>query len=938
MCSFGGIPIIHHIAVIAFLWSTPMMAQTSTGVSHDNSLAHQINRLYEKGDWELGKDLAEEQLRKEPQDSDLKMLLGKYYVHRNNYDKARLELNKALELNDQNVDAKHLLVTVETETKRYSSAICYINELLEVNPYWKGLWRTKIELYRLHGNTVEANRLRQRINQIFPEDSELKEDYLYYTEQEAVASRQLGDIDGALELSKMLIAKNPENVNHYLNAANDNLKVGDRYGALAFIERGLIRYPEHQDLIDKKAGILDEQYRYAELLVFLQQKGMQEQYNHYLQEAARYARNQESATLYGKVLADNPGNVEAFQQVFNQAMANHQYQEALSILNRHRRLRGVSRDLLAKELLVYRQMGNTSRASSLVKELFIHYPDADITQAYVSVIMAEAKDKMAEQRYVEAIVDWQEVSNYGAPDLVRVAENAIYTSQLLSGDYTAALTTMDRLILMDPQNPDLHVRRAEVYLKQENYNAAFASYENAIDLARLGRRAVYIGGFSDMAIQVVSNLNEQYRHSAALEFVVRWLDLDPQNKAALQYAVNLSHLTRDKDAMLVYAQRGLFYHPDEVFFKIKIAEIKSIDADLETYQEIYNSLHAQVAENPYHTTIINAFSEATQHYGQELIKDHQSQLALTRIDTALVYAPSNNSLKYLKGVAMESLKQFDSAYYYQAYYQPSALEVSGFKQQLKHLQYRSYRNQIGLTHLRSRPGDDYSISSVSSLEYIRFQEKNTYIGRVNYSGRVPGKGVQIQAEWLREWNEKTSTMLNAAWANQFFPSLVLNASIFREFDVLSGIQGEFGLGYRRLSNDPELAINSDNNMFNAVLGATKEFEQFRLNTRLNVFLLDNNILYNLSLNTRHYMASPRNYIMAIGSIGSSPDVDLIDYQLYNGYSVLNTMVGAGIGHLISANVSGSILGSWYHYQSSTIGLDKTYGNLYNIQIQLHVAF
>ncbi len=100
-----------------------------------------------------------------------------------NYDQSRYHLVKAIDDNYNNVNAKHLLVDVEDITeKNYSSAICYVNELLEVNPYWRGLWRRKIELYRKQNNDVEADRLLKRINQIYPNDTILRKDYIYSME------------------------------------------------------------------------------------------------------------------------------------------------------------------------------------------------------------------------------------------------------------------------------------------------------------------------------------------------------------------------------------------------------------------------------------------------------------------------------------------------------------------------------------------------------------------------------------------------------------------------------------------------------------------------------------------------------------------------------------------------------------------------------------
>ena len=74
-----------------------------------------------------------------PTDPDMRWLMGKYYYQFKNYDQSRYQLIKCIENEYNHVQAKQLLVNVEEETKHYSSAICYVNELLEVNPYWRGL-------------------------------------------------------------------------------------------------------------------------------------------------------------------------------------------------------------------------------------------------------------------------------------------------------------------------------------------------------------------------------------------------------------------------------------------------------------------------------------------------------------------------------------------------------------------------------------------------------------------------------------------------------------------------------------------------------------------------------------------------------------------------------------------------------------------------------
>ena len=122
--------------VLSGLFSVQMYGQVL-----EESNFKKANKLFKQERWEEAKQVVDIGLRETPYDSDLLMLNGKYYHYKRNNDKARYNLIKSLQYDPNNVDAKQILTNVEIEDKHYSAAICYINELLEVNPYWKGLWR-----------------------------------------------------------------------------------------------------------------------------------------------------------------------------------------------------------------------------------------------------------------------------------------------------------------------------------------------------------------------------------------------------------------------------------------------------------------------------------------------------------------------------------------------------------------------------------------------------------------------------------------------------------------------------------------------------------------------------------------------------------------------------------------------------------------------------
>lgn len=892
----------------------------------------EVQSFFEKGNWEAGREALVSSLKKYPKDSDLKMLYGKYYLHHKKYDQARYELVKALEYNADNLEAKQVLVNVEMESGRYSSAICYVNELLEVNPYWRGLWRKKIQLYEMQGNVVEANRLRKRISQIYPDDGEILKDYFYNAELQAIRKRKDGKYDESIPLSKELITQYPGSSEYYMDIINDYIKVGDIQSAYGYIERALNRFPGDEQFINKKVGLLSAQKRYDELLPFLQDQikktnsaTLRQQYNYYLVEAAQQAKSKDPEVLYGKILERNPGDNEAFSFVFNRAVANQQYEEALRVLNRYRRVKGDSKSLMIKEMMVYQRMGNEYKVASITKRIFEKYPnDFDLKEAYANIMLFEAKQRFAETSYTEAIHSCNLVKQYGDEDMYRLAQNLLYTIYMQMGDYNNALITLNEIMEPETAYAEQYVKRAEIYRKQNRYVPALTAYEYAIKIAPEDERMKCLGGYSEMAEALVKEMNEVYRYDEAMQFVERWLKQDSGNLSALRYAVNLSFARRRFDQVLEYTEKGLSLFPQDLFFKIKMAEIQKQHPDSLSF--VYGVVHSDVIQNPYHRDLLNVFVEVADAYSARLRKQKQAEEALSVLDTALRYVPESSLLKYDKGLAYEQLHRYDSAYYYQSFYKPTLAEMADFQHHLDYLQSRAYRNELGYSYLRSRRGDDYTLSTLSSLHYMRTQGRHAFVGRINYAGRESGAGLQFQLGWMYEWTDRVRTNLDAAWAFRYFPKFSANASVYRDFDFWDGFEGELGGGYRRLPQEE--------NLIHLAIGGAKTSGPWRIQLKLNNFSYEDIYLYSLSANVRYSLSIPKNFVSIVGSFGSSPDMDLIDAQFYNGFDVLNTMLGAGFGRMLTKNVTAGFMGTWYNYKAGAEG----FKNMYNLYFNVNVAF
>lgn len=905
-----------------------LYGQQKVSISDKGDVVKKINSLYQAGKLQDGKQLTEINLKKSPKDSDLKMLLGKYYVLTKQYDKARFELNKSLEFNPGNVDSRHLLVTVETETKRYSSAICYVNELLEVNPYWKGLWRKKIELYRLQGNEVEANRLLKRISQIFPEDGQIQDDLNYQMELTANSKRKSGRIDDAIEVNKLLLQEKPKNIEVYMDLINGYIKAGDYNSALVTTERGLNTFPNNSALRQKKIALLEQNKRYDEILAFIKNDPSAingGQYQYFLLEAARSAKQNDPAVLYGKILDATPGNEEAFQVVFNSLVAQQQYDEALHRLHSFMRIKGNSKALSAKELELYRLKNDQTKVNQLTKTMFLNYPnDSDLKDGYVRVISSEIKDHLAAEEWNLAETKLRQMIPHANAEYRDFINNGLLNAYYQQGKFSDALQIIEEMHRANPSDTNLALKKSSIYMRLQQYDKAVSSYEGLLATLKPGQQFYYLSGFNDMMAQVVKESTEAQRYRDAMNWVNRWLAVSPKNQQALLYAVNLSHQMQDKGQMLTFAKRANEAFPDESIFKVRLASAMQLNGA--PTQDIWALMGDEVIRNPYHNEVVNAYVQASHDHAVQLLSEKAENEALLVADKGLQYQPANKELKYLKGLAYEKLKQYDSAFYYQSFYEPSLLELDEFKANLKYLNYKMYQNEFAISHMRSRYGDYYSIQTISALEYMHMGAKNNYTARVFYSGREEGKGVQGQVEWGRNWSSHWASRVDFSVSNKYFSKFAVHGAIIRTFP--KDWELELGVGHRKLYNDEKLS--------SAVVGVGKDINQFRLQAKFTQAVLQEKWVYNIAAQARYSFDNPKNYVLAMANMGSTPDVDILDYQSFNTLSVMNSMVGAGVGRLFTKNVSASVMGTWYNFQTSPS--PEQYRNLYNLFLQVNVAF
>lgn len=944
-----------------------------------------VRAAFKRGNWEGGKRLLDEGLKHYPTVSVLNELAGRYYYHKQAYDDARYYLVKALRDDNSNVEAKQLIVNVEEETRNYSSAICYVNELLEIHPYWKGLWRRKITLYRKMKNDVEADRLLQRLCQIYPNDAQLKKDLNYRLEQRAAAERKAGDKTAAIESTRQLVSSNPKNEEYYLSLCNLLLQEGRRSEAIDVADRGVSNLPGSNRLIMKKAGILAEDSRYGEAVSFVERCMKQ---NHSAQlssffgelqaDAARSAAKSDPYTLYGKVY-ERTKSQESLDYLLNTAISRGYYDDALTYIAAERKRKGDTEDLLYKSYIVNRRMGNTQTASNMLNRLYLRNPNnKEVADELARERLNRAMEIMNNGGYGEALPMLEFVTKNATDSEVReTAYSRIVTCNMELKRYADAEKALNEYEKLYPNATNAVLKHADILNRSGKTEAALAllakKYNNEQDALT---QAQYVNAYEEIAVPYIKKLMNLGAVSKAYQQSLQLMEIYPRSEDALRYAINASAQLKRWNEHSRLVALGRERYPEENFYVAKQAALYTTG---HKYSDAQDLLLPRVTEYIGDTLLVRANSTNSSDWAMALLDRHQTNDAMEVINTALKYDSDNRLLLYTKGLIFEAKHQYDSAYVYQKYYKPGYGEEASFLRHLDGLQAKNFRNGINFEYLQGRYGEQDVLTAVASLEYThKIDETDSYGIRFNYAGREGaaagtasdeqqpgGTGIQLVGEWTHKFDDLWSGTASVGLANKYFPQIMASARLTRNFE--HDWEGEIHASVRRIDSydktfrweytDSETSAwvfdqwdHKHNLLLNLGAGASKTIDQWWLNGRLDLFNMKSKMYANLMVQSKYFVLNDgKSCIQAMASIGSSPEASMIDYAMPGTFSRLNTQVGLGGQYRIHRNVTLGVLGTWltYYnqvntrtgtYENPIDGVNTTYKNLFNIDAQVLINF
>lgn len=980
---------IRHIMllIVVLMQNITVMAEYHTPDFYDT----QVRKCFKERRWEQGKQLLDEAMEDYSGISAINELMGWYYYHHKKYTQARYYLVRSINDDKSNLHAHELIVNVEEETRNYSSAICYINEILELNPYDRGWWRRKIYLYRVLGNNTEADRLLNRLRQIYPNDKQIRKDVLYQQELTLAAAKKRGDMESQVKALQEILKTQPNNADYYLMLCNLLIQQG-KTGEAADVAGDGVRVTRSAALVRKRVGILTEQNRYQEAINYIREcqrtyrvQGMDKLVSDIELEMTQRSVNNDPYIMYGK-LYEKTHSAEALNFLINTSISRGYYEDALNYLRAAAKSSKPTEKQLYQLYLVNHRLGNRQAERRYLAQLTQNYPkNQDAREALCEMSYEDACNSMHDGQYGEALPQLMYADSVCTDKEMHMAvKRRLFTCHMEMRRYDQAEIALDSLkgILTPFQ---YLITKSDLKRAEGKKQEALALLVDARKIAENNSERILVSSqYEEIAVPYVKELMNARLYTQAYKAIIPAMEICPTSTELLHYALTCSAMLDKKDDYIAIVAKARTRYPEDPFYIAKEAGIYTMDSRYEEALELIRPLlDVYIGDS----TLIGAYSENSQLLADTLMKRKKLHEAMSVVDTALVFDSRNSMLLYTKGVCYEKMHIYDSAHIYQKHYIPDAMEMSSFRHHLQELLAKTASNQLVFDYTQWRPGSNPSLTANAMVQYTRRRTKNEYTFSAVYAGREGtagntqlqkeeqehgGTGIQVGAAWKHRWKPTFSTTFEGDVATKYMPQFTLKAAAEWELrnDWTVGINASYrrvtsyGKNYewrKQLDSDDVVAGDSvwvymftgyhskKENLFSAGATVSKMVNQFLFLGSANAFYLQKDIFWNAGAKMQFFPADANHshfYVMA--GLGTAPESDVIDRSLPSGFSDLNTYVGMGGLYVINRSISFGLSGLWYtmyNNNEKTVSfyvdekyIETYYKNMFHLTAQVILTF
>ena len=932
------------ILMASLALSTMLFAQSDRDNQLPVTYINRIKTYIDRGAWQEAKRVINEGLELYPTNADLRYYNGRYYYVLGDLNEARYNLVRSTQEDDQHFASRRLLVDVEDTLHHYSSAICYINELLELQPYDRDLWRRKIGLYRKLGNHREADAALGRLAHIYPNDTIVQGELRQRNRDTWNQVLHRSSSTESAENLERWIDLDPKNSDYYLELIGIYEHMGEYERALGAVNRGLNHLPHDQELVNKGIGILTLLGLHTQALAFSKtHSSSQLIYQGLLHEVADKARLNDPYEVNGR-LYELTGDAETLNYLINTSLTRGFDSDARVYLGEALRREGRIPRRLLQLYSLEKKTGNEHSQITLLEELLTKQPnDSDLMVTYAETMMKLATREMEGQQWADARTAIDRALQFLSPN-----------DEAWGSAVSRQITVLGHLKL---------------------FNEARLFYQSQIlqtDSVEL--RSRFASAYEDMAANHIRALMEEEQYEQALHEAEALRSVVPNSQIALRTCINCAQTLHRDVQFQEYALQGYTAYPEIPYFINKYALSLSQQDRLPDALELLSPRRFQ--DEWVNPQLVAAHSGISHEWAMELMRRRMPDLALEVVDSALFFDPTNKELLYDRGVACERLKRWAEAYENQSrYYEPSNAEQQEYYRHMRWLGFQSKRNRLDVTYNHAfydtKQQTLMSIGhlySTAALAYSYLARRDTYTAQITYKGidgyheteedeegkqtaihESGGAGLEFMGQWEHTFNHRWSSLASLAVSTRYFN--LFGANVQASYAMDKGWTPSLRLGYRRTpetylflgADAPSSVALSKYHLLLFTPALEKATEWLRLNAALDFILLDASLYYNVSLKGKIFVSDDNiTSVSLVAGFGSFPELNFFEQTALRGLSHTNSMVGFDAQVLLTRNLYVGLAGAWNTcfnpYRMPNGELKDSYRNIYSLNAQIHVAF
>ncbi|RAJ08485.1 YaiO family outer membrane protein [Chitinophaga skermanii] len=594
-------------------------------------------------------------------------------------------------------------------------------------------------------------------------------------------------------------------------------------------------------------------------------------------------------------------------------------------------------EVYKKALTALNQTQQYDQAMDLINEAIEidpHYWDLYVVRGRIFALQNQPQ---------QALQDWRIVLQH-QPNNLTVLQY-LYNLEVNRGVLQNALSYANKALLYVPNDQAWLLRKWDMQqqLQLPAANETLAQLRNLYP----GEEKIKQLQVDQLLFKARTARNEGH-YAEALQYYHAVLQIDPQQKDALEQSFNLSMGENRLQQAGDYMQLLRHQYPADTAYQFKYATVKA--AQNQHDSALYITQNMASSNNHYRDFYIDQSLVAARKaekadslplalrylYGGNKMKPNDSTL-LTQItrnyllqsnyDSTLRYAnytlglfPGETSLLRYKTIALENKNEYKAAYNTAKQVTPAE---PGWQQYTKELKYQSYKNMIGVFRLQSFYSNNIPTASMTSVQYLRYFNFGTIAARVNYANRADD-GVQAELEAYIKHGKKYYSYGIVSYApnTTAFPEVRLGYSLFRSLP--KDWEVELGIRYLRIDSA---------NLYIPTASIAKSWNNYWVNIR-NYTTFDNGTVYPVfALTNRYYFDDRRSYVTLLGGYGISPDDrsrnnlfnEIYQYKAYN--------IGAGIQKSIGYSTTLGFIANW-----TKQNLPRGSYNQYDFYISLQQRF